>query len=404
MNELYKKRLRISGSTVGASRKKVSDLIMNHTWDNDIQSRKCYIYDYFHDDEQDKYKNLEPYNSDTKIEVDIKFIISQYATLSKDQVEYHIMFRPGFKNPLDYYQEQYTDKYHSEFPIGLYIDIPNDEGIYYRWIICSKEIGNQFIKYLVLPCNYKFQWIFDNRKYEMWGIARLRNSYNSGLWTDFKSTTVENQDSIWIPINTYSENLYYNQRIIVSQNIYNPSKGIFPITWKVSKVEGLHPFGIQKVVLFQDRFNSSTDLVEMDDNDNIIGMWADYYKISVEPSPDKEHIQENDYSKITYSGTNHQVIIDGSYKTLDCRFYNEAGEEIHRDIGDWKFVVGDYDINSYVSIQETDDANEIKFKLNNMSSESDRPLEWYSGDYITISISDINGDCKSEIQLELITL
>lgn len=178
INSLYKNRLFLDGTTVGAARKRASDRTMNHTWNNDIQSRKCYIYDFFHDTEHEKYSDLRPWEHTEKYEVDAKFIITQYTTLSKDQVEYHIMFRPNFQNPLDYFQTEYADRFKAEFPIGLYIDIPNDSGVYYRWIICSKEISNQFVKYLVLPCNYKFQWIFGHAKHEMWGVARLRNSYN----------------------------------------------------------------------------------------------------------------------------------------------------------------------------------------------------------------------------------
>ena len=40
--------------TVGENLKNISDDLMDLTWDNDIQSKKCYIYDFYHDDQPDK--------------------------------------------------------------------------------------------------------------------------------------------------------------------------------------------------------------------------------------------------------------------------------------------------------------------------------------------------------------
>lgn len=175
----YKRMMKKQGNTQGEVRKKQSDIIMEATWDRDIQSKRCYIYDYFHDDARDKNKGFT-YSEDTpKTPVDLKFIITQYGTLQKDQVEYHIQFKPSYKCNLPYF-DRYEKEFQNEFPIGLFVDIPDDEGIYHRWLICSKEIANQFVKCSVLPCNYYFHWVYDNKKYDMWGVARLRSSYNSG--------------------------------------------------------------------------------------------------------------------------------------------------------------------------------------------------------------------------------
>ena len=54
--ESYKKRMKIDTvstgknyPTLGEKLKSDSDLIMEATWNNDIQSKISYIYDYFHD-------------------------------------------------------------------------------------------------------------------------------------------------------------------------------------------------------------------------------------------------------------------------------------------------------------------------------------------------------------------
>ena len=59
----------------------------------------------------------------------------------------------------------------------LYVDIPDDRGIYHRWIVMYLEVANQFVKCGVLRCNYRFTWIEDD------GIYRhKRNQMGKGLF------------------------------------------------------------------------------------------------------------------------------------------------------------------------------------------------------------------------------
>ena len=54
----YKTYLSRHGGAVGQAHKSIADTIMEQTWDRDIQSKKCYIYDYYHDDQPTfSYKN-----------------------------------------------------------------------------------------------------------------------------------------------------------------------------------------------------------------------------------------------------------------------------------------------------------------------------------------------------------
>lgn len=155
MYELFKKRVLSSGSYVGDSITKNSNAIMENTWFRDPQAKVAYLYDY---DNDEKRKN-------NKEKVDIKFIVTQYNTLAKDQVEYHVQFKPG-----------------AHYDVGLYIDIPDDTGVYKKWLICSVSKEPTFVKYSVLPCNYVFYWTKNDIVYSMDGVLRLRNSYNSGLY------------------------------------------------------------------------------------------------------------------------------------------------------------------------------------------------------------------------------
>ena len=111
--------------TIGQIYKEQSDELMELTWDNDIQSKVCYIYDYFHDDQPDKNVGMT-YENTTKTKIDAKFIVKTYQSIDKDQVEYYIQFRPSQKvwfeesDELYYFETDYRQKYGiQDFPIGL---------------------------------------------------------------------------------------------------------------------------------------------------------------------------------------------------------------------------------------------------------------------------------------------
>lgn len=184
--ESYKRILGGYGKTLGEVRKNQSDMIMENTWNGDIQSKICYIYDYYHDDEPDKAYKLSPQKSSTKTMIPAKYIIDSYNSEGKDQVLYHIQFKPSQENPLDYFESEYEQKYGNEFPIGLYIDIPDNKGVYRRWLIAenANTFDPQFITWSIAPCNWRYNWICKEKKHRMWGVSRSQSSYNSGLWRD----------------------------------------------------------------------------------------------------------------------------------------------------------------------------------------------------------------------------
>lgn len=174
-------------STLGEKLKYDSDMLMESTWSSDPQSKVCYIYDYFHDDQPDKNVGMT-YEYTTKTKIDAKFIVKSYQSIDKDQVEYYIQFKPSQKvwfdegDELYYFETDYRIKYKvQDFPIGMFVDVPDDTGLYRKWLICSKEPANQFVKYLVLPCDYFLHWIERDgqRKIErsMWCVQRQQNSY-----------------------------------------------------------------------------------------------------------------------------------------------------------------------------------------------------------------------------------
>lgn len=174
--------------TLGEKLKSDSDMLMELTWDSDIQSKICYIYDFYHDD-QPRLAEGMTYDNTTKTRIDAKFIVKSYQSMDKDQVDYYIQFKPSQavrfseNDELYYFETDYKSVYGNTFPVGEYIDIPDDRGVYHKWLICREERANQFPKYLVLPCDYELCWIETNGKdrikRRMWSVLRMQSSYIS---------------------------------------------------------------------------------------------------------------------------------------------------------------------------------------------------------------------------------
>lgn len=173
------KNMFVGARTNGQLRKKQSDMIMDQTWTQDDQARVGYLFDWYKDLSPRKLRDLDPTESRDYIPIDIKFIQHTSQTMDKDAITFHIQFRPGQECNVPYYQK-YVDWYEQEFPLGLYILIPDERGRFNKWLIVAKAnfYNVQFPTYEVLPCDYCFQYIMDNEKVEVSGVLRSQNSYN----------------------------------------------------------------------------------------------------------------------------------------------------------------------------------------------------------------------------------
>lgn len=398
----------ISNNTVGRIHKNESDLVYEMTWDNDIQSTVGYLYDYYHDDEKLKYYNLNPTVSKSKFPVDIKFIVSAHHSEAKDQVGYYIQFKPSFRwkdhYEINYYSTVFEKKYNSEFPLGMYIDIPDEKGIYRKWIVVDNGdwLVNQFPTWYILPVDHIFQWIFEDVRYQMCGVIRSQNSYNSGEWGDYKLTTVENQKKCILPMNDISSTIFYNQRIIISA----PRKE--PVAWHCSKVEQTTPKGLSKLTFVQDLWNEHTDVFEYDDGNfsnvydaskYVVGMWADYKLSNIKPD-DSLNVPSNTgiFSVITYTGTKSELKIGGSYKKFTVSFFNNSQDNpIGYISGSWSFTIDNQDASALVSTLDQTTSTElsvnqikVKFLKNDL----------YIGKIMTIKFTTTTG-VSSSVDIEL---
>ena len=362
--------------TIGEIFKEESDWAIEETWENDIQSKVCYIYDYFHDDQPHLNSGMS-YSNTTKTKIDAKFIIKSYQSLDKDQVEYYVQFRPSQKvefntgDSLYYFETDYRRKYGVlDFPIGLYLDIPDDNKVYHKWIVCEKEIANQFVKYLVVPCDYYLTWIEreGTNKYKrgMWCATRNQSSYTSGSYRDRYFAHPDNQKKIWMPLNSITEKIWYNDdenktmRLIVSAKTENH------LVWSITKIENHDPVGIQKLTLYQNFFNPRKDYIEHDENGYIVAMYADYYDSDNESISPVETIESHSiYAQIVASTST--VKVGGSYKLLTLKVYDQDNNEITEQYSNSKvnwtcFVNGD-DLTNKMTWLDGKEFNQKKIKF-----------------------------------------
>ena len=370
-----------------------SQNIVEYTWNNDPSSTVAYFYDYYHDDEVEHNIDLHPEQSKTKIPVDIKYIINSYQSLSKDTVDYRIMFKPSYRCNIPYYKEMFEDTCHSEYPLGMYLDIKDQDGIWRKWLVVAEanKYNNDFPNWSILPCTYRYSWIHDGKKYRMWGAPRSQSSYNYGEWAEYKTSTQENQTKFVVPYNKETATLFHNMRIIYSPQIETP------ICWRITKVEGINPFGLMNITLYQDMYNPHTDIIEKDENGNWIAAWADYFKESNLP-PDKpiepDPTLSGNYAEITYAGAEPHIKVNGGYKAVTITYYNVDIPLEDQTPGDWSYWIDDTDVTDLIKVLETTSPNTIKIKF--LGDEN------YLGEVLTIK--NTRDRLVAELQLQIVSL
>lgn len=179
----YSRQILRGGSTTGQHHTYDSQGIVEATWYDDPSATVAYVYDFYHDDQPDLCVGMNPENSKTKIPVDIKYLISNYQSLSQDTVDYRIMFKPSYRCNVPYYDEVFEKPCHCEYPLGMYFDIKDEKGIWRKWLVVAEanKYNNDFPNWSILPCTYRYCWVHDGKKYKMWGAPRSQSSYSYAL-------------------------------------------------------------------------------------------------------------------------------------------------------------------------------------------------------------------------------
>lgn len=376
---------------------KQADMIVEHNWNNDISQKDCYIYDYFHDDDSQKKlnKGMKYLRDSNKTPISCKYMVSEFPTTTVDMTESIIQFRPSQNCCLNYFEESYYQKYGYEFPMGMYIDIPDEKGIYRRWIICAKDNDLQFISYHILPCNYYFHWVKNGKIRKMWGVAKIRNNYNSGIDTGSVTQRPDNQDQIWLPQNSISDELFYDDRIIVSSARSNP------IVWQVSKISTIHPLGINKITIKQDKFNENTDYIPLT-KETPFEMYANYNTSAITPTEEIHKVELTDYASIVCSLT--VLKVNGGYRKFGVKFYNKENQELSTynvKNNNWSFMINGKDLvkSGLIEVQPVNTENDYSLvKVKFLGDET------YIGNIITCSVTDDTKQLSTSINVEVTSL
>lgn len=383
--DLHRKRMKSQGNTIGQILKQQSDDIMEQTFENDIASKTCYIYDHFHDDFfTDEYgitRSLAEgmtYENTNKTKIDAKFIVKSYQSMDKDQVEYYLMFRPSQPvrfnegDDLYYYETDFRKRYSATFPIGLWVDLPDDKGVYHKWLICRNEPANQFPKYLILPANYELMWVEKNNekriKRRMWCVLRQQMSYTSGVYIDRVFGHTDNQNKLILPMNSITEKFWYtdddskNMRVIVSALMENPT------VWKITKCESASPLGLQKLTLYTNFFNEHTDYVNLETGE----MYANYFDSEIAPTDPSTPTTPQSSITARISASTSTIKVGGSYKNLTVNLFNDSNEDITTEYADatftWTCFIDNEDWTDKVTWRAGTEYNQKKVKFPNDAS------------------------------------
>ena len=278
--------------------------------------------------------------------------------------------------------EEYRKKYQLvDIFVGMFLDIPDKDGLYHKHLICMKDVEQDFQKYFILPCDYLLQWIqteADKRyKRSMWCVLKSQSSYNSGIWVDNVTASQQNQELLFIPTNEISDTIYYvsednnnNQRLIVDIPNYSIENWT-PNTWVVSKVERVNVRGRTKLTLYQKPFNSNTDYIEKDENGIITGLWANYFGGTAPTDPSTPTTPPSSITARISASTS-TIKVGGSYKNLTVNLFNDSNEDITTEYADatftWTCSIDDEDWTDKVTWRAGTEYNQKKVKFPNDTS------------------------------------
>ena len=397
----------LGAHTNGEAHKIESDMVMEETWYDDIQTRTAYFYDYEHDAHPRQFEGLSPMDDLDKVPITIKYIENSSQTLSKDAVSYHIMFQPSQDlSVVDYYKTNYEERWGATFPCGLYVDIPDYRGVYNRWLVVGMAQSNnaQFPTYEILRVNYLFTWVFNRVKYQMAGVQRNQNSYSNGIWTDWVFTTPNDVIKFYLPMNEVTSKLTYNQRLIVDTKI-DVASGDIPRVWQISKVSRTTPHGIGIYTGDQDVWDPNRDYIEYEvegDPSTIIGMYADYYgENTPEDFLDEPDVDPNKHIEMMFTGVSQSIKVGGSSKKITAQFF--VGEEqILPDAGVWSYEVDGVDA-SHMIIEDfnTLDINQVRIKFKDYDDSTG--VKYTGTDYVgkILTVRYTSGSIIGELTLSI---
>ncbi len=213
------------------------------------------------------------------------------------------------------------------------------------------------------------------------------------MWLDRVFESPDNITKCILPYNDITKNLFYDDRLIISVELLQP------LAWRISKVEPFANRGNILYTLKQDTFDSHHDYIEKDEDGNIVGMWANYFKESNLPSdnpPTPDPSDYGNYAVLTYAGAEPHIKVNGSYKAVTITYYNSNELLNDQTPGEWSYWIDDTDASELVKVisQQQLSSNMIKIKF--LGDES------YLGKVLTVK--NTRGKIVAELQLQIVAL
>ena len=358
--ESFVNRMSIKGVNVGEIMKKQSDMIMDVTFNRDIGYRVCYLQDknyLFPEQTLSDYKKAKSVFAENATynpkkmkgfkPIEAKYNVHTYYSISKDEVDYYLQFRPTAHgtNP--------------NIRVGAFIFIPDDLGVYNLWLIVARDDRPQFPQYYILKINMLLKWYISPSEvvnfeghtvktgtYYSWAVQRTQSSYNSGVWTDYYTTTVENQLKAIVPTNMVTNTITYNERFVICEN------PIRRVSWETTKVETTNPRGLTKLTFAQQLEYDPTDnlswvnTISENYSDVRTGIDYDYYQSQSDTLVNHGEVSPADVqsSVIEYTGTQPTIKVGGSYKKLTARFYKSGEFVPNKPYWSLKYLIGDEEV------------------------------------------------------------
>lgn len=184
-------------------------------------------------------------------------------------------------------------------------------------------------------------------------------------------------------MNRDTENIYYNQRLIIDNNVITE-----PRTWEVSKVNRINSNGVVLITTAQTMFDPHRDLIEKDDDGNVVGMWASFFDAGYIPQdPPSEDVT---VPTITYSGLKPEIKVNGSYKKLTV---DDDGS------GMWNYYISDSDASSLITVLTSDTSEDVEFNQIKIKFTGDSS---YIGEVLTVVYTNNSG--STSIRLNITSL
>lgn len=300
MLESYKLRMAAMGSYEGEARRRNSQKIMDTSWMRDPATKPVYV----------KWVDSGlPIVDDDDVPVYAKFNVKSYHNITGDEIAYLLQFR----------LEDIKDN--PNIKVGSYVQIINEMDDPEWWLIVHQDDRTQFQQFSILKCTWTYRWVsrINGKRiiYNCLGAPRKQNSYNSGVWLDYTTQTVENQEVMWLPTNDDTKTILYDTKFLKS------SPGRYPaLKWTITKIEDTAIEGISKFTMAQTQFDPSKDNADL--------MIADYWESAVEPELlEVEETPTFGDLEIVYSGKP-AVRAGGGYKkfTLKARVNGELVDDM----------------------------------------------------------------------------